>query len=174
MSLGGVQGSYTKIKTESDGTAGVRDSTMQQMATETTFSVSKSEHSTLTDGHSATSVQPDLVTTQPTVAPLSNENISSSDTVLSDAACFHQQGIKAITAQGAEDEPETPKPDLLTTLTNPNSFTLEDSSSRKHKITKADFINKTGSIQNRQEDPSDPFSQLDPLWTLKEKQEQNE
>ncbi|XP_036357587.1 tyrosine-protein phosphatase non-receptor type 23 isoform X2 [Octopus sinensis] len=58
----------------------------------------------------------------------------------------------------------------LAQLQNPNTFTLELTAGRK-KITKSSFTNKTTSITDSMNDPDDPLSSLDPLWSIKKKED---
>ncbi|XP_023224136.1 tyrosine-protein phosphatase non-receptor type 23-like [Centruroides sculpturatus] len=53
----------------------------------------------------------------------------------------------------------------ITSLLDPAKFTLDDSSPGKRRITKDSFNTKSNSLDCQ--DPSDPLSQLDPLWSLK-------
>ena len=62
-------------------------------------------------------------------------------------------------------------PAALADLQNPNTFSmsLEGATHGKKRITKQSFNQKSGSLQDVSVDASDPLSQLDPLWTMKEK-----
>lgn len=52
-------------------------------------------------------------------------------------------------------------------ILDPANFTLEGVQPQKQRVTKESFINKTSSSQlGVAKDPSDPLSQLDPLWSL--------
>ncbi|GAB1597660.1 tyrosine-protein phosphatase non-receptor type 23-like [Argonauta hians] len=58
----------------------------------------------------------------------------------------------------------------LAQLQNPNTFTLELTTGRK-KITKSSFTSKTTSITDSMNDPDDPLSSLDPLWSIKKQED---
>ena len=58
-------------------------------------------------------------------------------------------------------------PSNLADLQNPQTFSLDMSSPGKKRMSKSSFINKTSSLADTASDPSDPFSGLDPLWTMK-------
>ncbi len=61
-------------------------------------------------------------------------------------------------------------PPSLADLQNPNTFKLDQKPTgpAKRKVTKQSFIEKTSSIQDSHENnPDDPLSSLDPLWTVK-------
>lgn len=58
----------------------------------------------------------------------------------------------------------------LAQLQNPSTFTLEPTTGRK-KITKSSFTNKTSSITDSMNDPGDPLSSLDPLWSINKKED---
>ncbi|XP_022238599.1 tyrosine-protein phosphatase non-receptor type 23-like [Limulus polyphemus] len=66
-------------------------------------------------------------------------------------------------------EGENTQPSPLTSLLDPARFSLDPvvASPSKQKITKDSFLNPSGSLSSQTADPSDPFSQLDPLWSLK-------
>ncbi|XP_076362169.1 tyrosine-protein phosphatase non-receptor type protein myopic [Tachypleus tridentatus] len=66
-------------------------------------------------------------------------------------------------------EGENTKPSPLTSLLDPARFSLDPvvASPSKQKITKDSFLNPSGSLSSQTADPLDPFSQLDPLWSLK-------
>lgn len=57
----------------------------------------------------------------------------------------------------------------LADLQNPSTFKMDVSQPTKKKITKASFLNPSRSLAEGSTDPSDPLSQLDPLWSLKDK-----
>lgn len=57
----------------------------------------------------------------------------------------------------------------LADLQNPSTFKMDPSQPTKKKITKASFLNPSRSLAEGSTDPSDPLSQLDPLWSLKDK-----
>ena len=71
--------------------------------------------------------------------------------------------------------PSNPSPTILKLSTDPLSnladltqldlLTITDSPKKK-KITKEDFMSSTGNLQSNP-DPTDPLSQLNPLWSLK-------
>ena len=60
-------------------------------------------------------------------------------------------------------------PPSLADLQDPSTFKLDQSPPPgKRKVTKQSFVNKTTSIHDsQQQDPNDPLSNLDPLWTVK-------
>lgn len=60
-------------------------------------------------------------------------------------------------------------PHNLADLQNPNTFKIELDPKGKKKVTKSSFIEKDTSIADSTNDPEDPLSQLDPLWTVKPK-----
>lgn len=70
------------------------------------------------------------------------------------------ESISSSTSSGAQNEAKN----LIDTLT-PEAFTLStaDNNSNKKRVSKADFF-KSGSGLILSKDPSDPFSDLDPLW----------
>lgn len=53
----------------------------------------------------------------------------------------------------------------LADLQNPQTFDLGTSEGKK-KVTKANFQQKTSGLSDHADDPSDPLSSLDPLWSL--------
>ncbi|XP_063417338.1 tyrosine-protein phosphatase non-receptor type 23-like [Mytilus trossulus] len=59
----------------------------------------------------------------------------------------------------------SPKMQSLMDLQNPSSFTLGADGGKK-KITKASFLDKTSGLSDNL-DNDDPFSSIDPLWTMK-------
>ncbi|CAC5365468.1 PTPN23 [Mytilus coruscus] len=59
----------------------------------------------------------------------------------------------------------SPKLQSLMDLQNPSSFTLGSDGGKK-KITKASFLEKTSGLSDNL-DSDDPFSSIDPLWTMK-------
>ena len=65
-------------------------------------------------------------------------------------------------------------PPSLAGLQDPNTFSLDPAQIQagKNKITKASFDNKSSSITDNVNDPTDPLSMLDPLWTIKTGEEQ--
>uniref|UniRef100_A0A2R5LL12 Putative tyrosine-protein phosphatase non-receptor type 23 n=1 Tax=Ornithodoros turicata TaxID=34597 RepID=A0A2R5LL12_9ACAR len=65
-------------------------------------------------------------------------------------------------------ETTVPASFAVTSLLDPASFTLDPvmSTGTKQKITKESF-NAPGLLSQKKPDPSDPLSQLDPLWSLK-------
>lgn len=52
----------------------------------------------------------------------------------------------------------------LVAIQNPDTFELGVG---RQRITKADFFSPTSGLQKSQPDADDPFSGLDPLWSLK-------
>ncbi|XP_064646276.1 tyrosine-protein phosphatase non-receptor type 23-like [Lineus longissimus] len=67
-------------------------------------------------------------------------------------------------------------PPSLADLQNPNTFTLDTSTPpNKKKITKASFFNPSSGLQDSMSsDSGDPFSSLDPLWTITNTKEQSD
>lgn len=63
-------------------------------------------------------------------------------------------------------DPPTPKKSPLGTLAilDPANFTLDGGQTNRHRVTKESF--KNASQLGSMADPSDPLSQLDPLWSL--------
>lgn len=67
--------------------------------------------------------------------------------------------------QGSAPTTETKKGNLgALAILDPANFTLEGGQAPRHRVTKESFKNSSqlGSVT----DPSDPLSQLDPLWSL--------
>lgn len=61
-------------------------------------------------------------------------------------------------------------PPSLADLQNPSTFKMDViTQPAKKKITKASFLNPGRSLAEGSSDPADPLSQLDPLWSLKDK-----
>ena len=58
------------------------------------------------------------------------------------------------------------QPLSLQDLQDPQTFQLDLTPPTKRKITKASFDSKQSGLAAN-EDPNDPFSQLDPMWTNK-------
>ena len=61
-------------------------------------------------------------------------------------------------------------PPSLADLQSPSTFKLDTTPPTKRKITKASFYSQDTSMQDNTNDPTDPLSQLDPLWTIKPNQ----
>lgn len=59
-------------------------------------------------------------------------------------------------------------PCSLADLQDPKTFTLGAATGKK-KITKASFTQSHSALADSPEDPSDPLSSLDPLWSIKKK-----
>lgn len=61
-------------------------------------------------------------------------------------------------------------PSLLADLT-PQNFSMKEKGQTKQKVSKADFLDGKGGLKDSVDkvDPDDPFSGLDPMWTLKSK-----
>ncbi len=64
-------------------------------------------------------------------------------------------------------------PKSLADLQNPNTFQIGQSPPTTRKVTKQNFTNKTTSIKDSLNDPNDPLSNLDPLWSVKGKTNEN-
>ncbi len=64
-------------------------------------------------------------------------------------------------------------PKSLADLQNPNTFQLGQSPPTSRKLNKQSFTNNTTSIKDSMNDPSDPLSNLDPLWSVKGKTNEN-
>ncbi|XP_076057743.1 tyrosine-protein phosphatase non-receptor type protein myopic isoform X2 [Oratosquilla oratoria] len=65
-------------------------------------------------------------------------------------------------------EPSQTLPPNLAASIDPQLFRIEPvEPSKKTKITKEDFEHTKGGIRQGHDDPSDPFSTIDPLWSLK-------
>lgn len=60
-------------------------------------------------------------------------------------------------------------PSSLADLQNPSTFKMDVTQPTKKKITKASFLHPGRSLAEGSSDPADPLSQLDPLWSLKDK-----
>lgn len=77
--------------------------------------------------------------------------------------------VQASPAHGSREVSSSPKPEnissTLAELQDPSKFTIGTSEGSKRKITKADFTGEKKTVT--EQDPNDPFSTLDPLWTHK-------
>ena len=63
----------------------------------------------------------------------------------------------------AKNSTFTNLPPTLASLSNPSTFTIGEG---EKKTTRANF-DKSGNIREQTPDPNDPFTNLDPLWTMK-------
>ncbi|XP_053386604.1 tyrosine-protein phosphatase non-receptor type 23-like [Mercenaria mercenaria] len=77
--------------------------------------------------------------------------------------------VHASPAHSSREVSSSPKPENISSslaeLQDPTKFTIGTSEGSKKKVTKADF---TGDVKTvMEQDPNDPFSSLDPLWTHK-------
>jgi hypothetical protein len=72
-------------------------------------------------------------------------------------------------AHSSREVSSSPKPEnissTLAELQDPTKFTIGTSEGSKKKISKADFTGEKKTVT--EQDPNDPFSALDPLWTHK-------
>ncbi|XP_030829593.1 tyrosine-protein phosphatase non-receptor type 23 [Strongylocentrotus purpuratus] len=71
---------------------------------------------------------------------------------------------------GSMEGPSSSLPSLLADLT-PQNFSMKEKGQTKQKVSKADFLDGKGGLKDSVDkvDPDDPFSGLDPMWTLKNK-----
>jgi len=67
-----------------------------------------------------------------------------------------------------KEQPLSNLPPSLADLQNPNTFSLEATPPSKRKITKSSFLNPSGQLAEKSDDPNDPLNSLDPLWTIKQ------
>ncbi|XP_070570355.1 tyrosine-protein phosphatase non-receptor type 23-like [Ptychodera flava] len=92
----------------------------------------------------------------------SNSSLAASATN-SQAQIVQNQGVQ----NGQEAPKKSTSPSILDNL-DPESFTLTASPKQHQKISKASFEERKDAL-GKDNDPNDPLSLLDPLWTLKDK-----
>ena len=71
---------------------------------------------------------------------------------------------------GSTDAPNSSLPSILADLT-PQNFSIKEKGQSKQKMSKADFVASTGGLKDSVDkvDPTDPFSGIDPMWSMKSK-----
>ncbi|XP_071484622.1 tyrosine-protein phosphatase non-receptor type 23-like [Diadema antillarum] len=71
---------------------------------------------------------------------------------------------------GSLDGSNSSLPSILADLT-PQNFSIKEKGQSKQRVSKADFLAGTSGLKDSVDkaDPSDPFSGIDPLWSLKSK-----
>ena len=102
---------------------------------------------------------------QPVPAPPANSNLDQDVTDIS-----QQTGDTPVKSNFSQIEDEltrrSPLQNIPADLSKLIDLKLDDGTSKKNKITKDDFKGPSKTIVP-ENDPSDPFSQLDPLWSMK-------
>ena len=75
--------------------------------------------------------------------------------------------MQVVAGMSPEVSSKSPPLTSLAQLQDPETFTIGSPDAKsKNKITKANFGQAQGSLQNTTTDPTDPFSSLDPMWSL--------
>nr|XP_054753045.1 tyrosine-protein phosphatase non-receptor type 23-like [Lytechinus pictus] len=71
---------------------------------------------------------------------------------------------------GSMEGPSSSLPSILADLT-PQNFSMKEKGQTKQKVSKADFLEGKGGLKDSidKSDPDDPFSGLDPMWSMKSK-----
>uniref|UniRef100_A0A131XBV6 Putative tyrosine protein phosphatase non-receptor type n=1 Tax=Hyalomma excavatum TaxID=257692 RepID=A0A131XBV6_9ACAR len=89
--------------------------------------------------------------------------------VIDEQSCLAALSTLVIPSAESKDSGLTTVVDLL----DPATFTLDPGhgTPAKQKITRESFMNPQGTLAQSKPDPTDPLSQLDPLWSLKKGKE---
>ena len=103
-----------------------------------------------------------------TVGSGSNNSLNSQSSQPTNQSSPHHRASSQPPAT-SQSQSESSLPHSLAHLQNPQTFTLDSAGPKTKKINKASFKPGGGHIQDNVDNPGDPLSQLDPLWSIKDK-----
>ena len=120
-------------------------------------------------GNPLTATVPDqLPSTSPSITEAGSQTKDHQQSEIQGPASSHGPATSPAppaSSQGPATSPAPPASSSLTDLQLGN-LVLSSDSPKKKRITREDFLNPSGNLQSNV-DPSDPLSQLNPLWSLK-------
>jgi hypothetical protein len=184
MNISSIQSSVAKLQSHHSSPAHVtitsiavhQDDCKKELsvASEDDQSVAKMNQNSMLNELPASSVMKVIGTNERSgsSSPASLSNRISSNESSSTSSPLHRGSV---TTEPAESTPmpvtESTSSAVLSLadLQNPKTFRMDVIPPSKKKITKANFVNSVGGLMEEKKDDGDPLSQLDPMWTIKNK-----